>query len=216
MIPWKYQFWHFQMFWWKFPKFFVLFSKPETSFSLNFAWLFSVIKANSSVLFLVKCYILCTKGTNRSANFGDFSAGIKIHQILVIFETTNQFFFRFSWLFNIMRHNSSVLFYLKFYILSTKGAYQNTNLVKFYVSSRKSDILHFDGLLLSKSCTVSAKKVQKSYLSWHWRVMQSLKKNWLVVSNMTWGIWWIFTQPLKSPKISLRWAIFVQSIWGLS
>ena len=62
----------------------------------------------------------------------------------------------------------------------------------------------------------SAKKVQKSYLSWHWRVMQSLKKNWLVVSNMTWGIWWIFTQPLKSPKISLRWAIFVQSIWGLS
>ena len=33
---------------------------------------------------------------------------------------------------------------------------------------------------------------------------------------MTWGIWWIFTQPLKSPKISLQWAIFVQSIWGLS
>ena len=29
----------------------------------------------------------------------------------------------------------------------------------------------------------------------------------------TWqGIWWIFTQPLKSLKISLRWDIFVQSI----
>ena len=30
------------------------------------------------------------------------------------------------------------------------------------MSSGKSEILHFDGLLLSKSCTVSAKKVLKS------------------------------------------------------
>ena len=83
------------MFWWKFAKLFVSFSKPQASFSSNFAWLFSVIKDNSSVLFLVKCYILCTKGTNHSANFGDLSARIKIHQILVIFETTNWFFFKF-------------------------------------------------------------------------------------------------------------------------
>ena len=34
--------------------------------------------------------------------------------------------------------------------------------------------------------------------------MQSLKKNWLVVSNMTRGIWWIF----KSPKISHWWAFY--------
>ena len=33
-----------------------------------------------------------------------------------------------------------------------------------------------------------------------------------MVSNMIWEIWWIFTQPLKSPKISLRWAIFVQRL----
>ena len=57
-----------------------------------------------------------------------------------------------------MRHNCSVLFLLKFYILSTKGAYQSANLVKFYLSSPKSEILHFDGFLLSKSCTVSGKK----------------------------------------------------------
>ena len=31
------------------------------------------------------------------------------------------------------------------------------------MSSGKSEILHFDRLLLSKSCTVSAKKVQKSF-----------------------------------------------------
>ena len=47
--------------------------------------------------------------------------------------------------------------------------------------------------------------------------MQSLKKNWLAVSNMTFswnfqGIWWIFTQPPKSLKLSLRRALLVQSI----
>ena len=31
-------------------------------------------------------------------------------------------------------------------------------------------------------------------------------------SNMTWRIWWIFTQPLRSLKVSLWWAIFLQSI----
>ena len=35
-------------------------------------WLFNVIKDNSSVLFKVEGYILCTKGTNQSSNFGDF------------------------------------------------------------------------------------------------------------------------------------------------
>ena len=38
------------------------------------------------------------------------------------------------------------------------------------MSSQKFEILHFDGLLLSKWYKVSAKKVQKGYLSWHWRV----------------------------------------------
>ena len=49
------------------------------------------------------------------------------------------------------------LFYLKFYVLSTKGAHQGTNLVKFQMSSRKSEILHFSGFLLSKSYKVSPK-----------------------------------------------------------
>ena len=83
------------------------------------------------------------------------------------------------------------------------------------MSSRKSEILHFDGFLLSKSYKGSTEKIEKSDLSWQWRVMQSLKKNWLVVSNMTWEIWWMFTQPLKSLKISFRWALFVQSYRGV-
>ena len=44
---------------------------------------------------------------------------------------------------------------------------------------------HFNRLLLSKVYIVWAKKVQRSYLSWHWRVMQNLKKNWLVAWKMT-------------------------------
>ena len=73
--------------------------------------------------------------------------------------------------------------------------------------------------LMGSSCPnnkVSAKKVQKSYLSWHWRVMQSLKQNWLLVSNMTWGIRWVFTKPLKSLEILPRWARFSQvcKVWA--
>ena len=35
---------------------------------------------------------------------------------------------------------------------------------------------HFDGLLLNKIYNVWAKKVQRSYVSWNWRVIQNLKK----------------------------------------
>ena len=37
--------------------------------------------------------------------------------------------------------------------------------MKFYVSSLKSEIVHFDGLILSKSCTVSGKKIQLSLIT---------------------------------------------------
>ena len=38
------------------------------------------------------------------------------------------------------------------------------------------------------------KKVQRSYIWLHWRLMQNLKENWLVLSKMTWKIWQIFTR----------------------
>ena len=40
-----------------------------------------------------------------------------------------------------------------------------TNLVNFHASSRKSENLHFDGILLSKVYKDLDKKVQKSYVS---------------------------------------------------
>ena len=45
------------------------------------------------------------------------------------------------------------------------------------------------------------KKVERSYLSWHWRVMKNLKENGLVAWKMTWEIWKIFTRTLESVKI---------------
>ena len=38
------------------------------------------------------------------------------------------------------------------------------NLVNFHVSSRKSENLHFDGILLSKAYKDLDKKLQKSYV----------------------------------------------------
>ena len=37
-------------------------------------------------------------------------------------------------------------------------------------------------------------------MSWKWKMIQNLKRNWLVISKLTWGIWWILTQALKSLK----------------
>ena len=67
--------------------------------------------------------------------------------------------------------------------------------------SKVSKKFPFNGLLLSKVFIVWSKKVERNYLSWHWRVMQNLKKNWLVAWKMRWGIWQIFTRALESVKI---------------
>ena len=75
------------------------------------------------------------------------------------------------------------------------------NLVNFHASSKKSKNLHFDGLLLSKAFTVLDEKVQKSYVSWRWRVIQSLTKSWVLVPKMTWEIEWILMWAVASLKI---------------
>ena len=126
------------------------FPKHKASFCSNFAWLFIVTKDNSSVLFSVKCYKFCTKGTNHSAKFVEFGARIKIHQILVIFETTNWFFFKFCITLSVSWDITSLYFFSWnfIYFQQEEPIKVYTNLVKFHLGSRKSEILHFDGLLL--------------------------------------------------------------------
>ena len=62
--------------------------------------------------------------------------------------------------------------------------YDIRNLVSFHASSQKSENLHFDGFLLSKAD----------------KVMQSLKKNWLLVLKMTWIICWILMRTVTNLK----------------
>ena len=83
-------------------------------------------------------------------------------------------------------------------------------LVNFKASSGKSGNLHFNVLLLSIAYKVLAKTVQKSYLSKHCRVIQTLKKNLLFIWKMTWGIWWILTGALESLKICTLMGYFCQ------
>ena len=75
------------------------------------------------------------------------------------------------------------------------------NLVNFHASSWKSENVHVNGLILSKSYKVLDEKVKRNYVSWHWRKMQSLKKNWLLVPKMTSGIWWISRRAVAGLKV---------------
>ena len=72
--------------------------------------------------------------------------------------------------------------------------------------------LCFNWLLVAKVCIVRATKQQRSYLLWHWRVMEILKKNWLVVWKKTWEIWQIFARALESVKID---GILWWGLWGI-
>ena len=49
------------------------------------------------------------------------------------------------------------------------------NLNNFHESSRQSEDLHDDRFVFSKAYKALEKKVQKSYVSWHWRVIHKEK-----------------------------------------
>ena len=68
----------------------------------------------SFVLFQVKHCILCTKGTNQSANFLDFLVlRSKFTKFLSFLKQKISFSSNFAPLFGIMRHISSILFLAK-------------------------------------------------------------------------------------------------------
>ena len=81
----------------------------------------------------------------------------------------------FVLLFSVMRDMFSVLFHLKLYVVWAKGAHECTQFQIFDCSRETSLNLNSDKLLLLKVYKMSAKKVQRSYASWYWRVMQNLK-----------------------------------------
>ena len=65
---------------------------------------------------------------------------------------------------------------------------------------QKSKNLDFYRVLSSKVENLWAWNLQGSYVSWEWRLMQTLKRTWRVSSKLTWGIWRILTWALKNLK----------------
>ena len=75
------------------------------------------------------------------------------------------------------------------------------NFVNFNASGGKSENLHFNVLLLWIASKVSAKEYKRITQTWHWKKIQTLKKNLLFVWKMTWGIRWTLTRAVESLKI---------------
>ena len=72
----------------------------------------------------------------------------------------------FASLFDVMRDKSSVFFYLKLYMIFTKGAHQSAKFQTFDLSGEISPNLNFDRLLLLKAYKISVENLQRSYVSW--------------------------------------------------
>ena len=151
--------------WFKFSKFLMSYLEPQLSSSLNFALFFSVMRDDYVILF--------------SWNFiwfGQKGGQMKFHQVCTLIGS-------FCWKYikfqlkkyrEFMSHDTED--WSKIYCFKN-----DKNLVNFGLSTRNSQNFYFDWFILCKVYNVSPKKVQRSCLSWHWRVMQNVKKNWLVV-----------------------------------
>ena len=82
------------------------------------------------------------------------------------------------------------------------------NLANFNHSTWKCQNLDFDGILLSKVEKVWHFNFQMGYVSWQWRIMQNLKRNWLVISKLTWGISRILTPLENLKKLLFNWLLW--------
>ena len=139
--------------------------------------------------------MIFTKGAHQSAKFQTFNCSGEI--------SPNLYFYR--------------LLLLKVYKISAKTYRSGIMILKSGKKLKKNRFfwiwwiliwalkwlkkLHFHWSLLCKVYKVWPKKVQRRYISWYWRVMQNLKKNWLVVWKIIWGNWEIFIETLESVKI---------------
>ena len=99
--------------------------------------------------------------------------------------------------------------------LTLRSKYDMGNLVNFNASNGRSENLHFDVLLLSKVYYVWVIKVQRSHVSYHWRKMQNLRRNWFVFWKMTWGIRRILKQHSKVSKFELWWLVLSKACRAL-
>ena len=163
--------------------------------------------------------MIFTKGAYHSAKFQSFDCSGEISPnlyfdrlpLLKVCKVSAKKIWRkyVSWYQRMVRNLKKNLFFVS----------KMTRIWRILIRAIKSlKNLHFNWSLLCKIYNVWPYKVQRSYISWHWRAMQNLKKNWLVIWKMTWGIWQIFIRTtLKSQnwyfhgillsKVENAWAI---------
>ena len=133
----------------------------QVSFSLNCASLFSVMRGNSSVICKLKLYMSWTKEAHQSAKFQTFNC---LRQICTLIGS-------FCWK------------YIKFQLKRYRGV-PSHDLEEWYKIWRKTDLLfqkwqefgefwleQSDCFLLCKAFNFCPRKLKRSYISWHWRLM---------------------------------------------
>ena len=77
--------------------------------------------------------------------------------------------------------------------------------------------LEIGTLMGSKAENVWAQQLQGSFLSWQWRMIPNLQRNWLVSSKLTWGIWQILTRALENLKnLHFNWLLLTKvfNVWA--
>ena len=145
----------------------------QKSFFSNFASVFSFMK-DHLYYFRSNVIYFAQKEPIKVQIFENFEcSGENLPNSLCLFPNHKSVFLQILYHFSVSWDITPLYFFSWNFIYFQQKESIKVQLVKFHVSSQKCEIFNFDGLLLSKSYKVSAKKVQKSYLSWHWRLMQS-------------------------------------------
>ena len=115
-----------------------------------------------------------------------FIFSLNFSSLFLSWEITLLYFF--SWNF--------IKFLIYIHTIWTKVTHQSAKFETLDSSYEISSNLYYDRLLLLKLYKISAKKVQRSFVLWHLRVMQNLKKKQFSVSKIT-IIWSEYTKLWK-------------------
>ena len=82
------------------------------------------------------------------------------------------------------------------------------NWANFHQRTRKYQNWNFDKILLFKVENIWALNLQWSYVSWQWKMIQKLKRKWLVVLKLTWT-----SQNLTRPLENSKKNFLIGSLW---
>ena len=138
-MPWKSQFWDFQVLWWKFAKFLMSFLEAQVSFPSNFVSILNAIKHNSvhnSVLSELKHYILWSKAAHWSPNFLDFQVFRSnfVKFLMSVLKRKINSVSNFLSFFIVITHNTLKNLKLIHYLLWIKGPNKSLNFETFVCS----------------------------------------------------------------------------------